>query len=161
MVLEELKQVARRIVLRLRRRRGPHRSHDRCHEMGPEICGIAAAVEEVAQRRLGCAGIDLGGAQQPLGLTMKPLDLAEHAQESNPAQRTRLREEAPDAAGARVLQAASITADRHAHVRLLSLDPELPEQPQQGGVGAPVVHDEPVSTASRRPALSVTSWVSA
>ena len=44
--------------------------------------------------------------------------------------------------GPGVLQAAAVAADGHAHFRVLRLDAQLGEQPQQGGVGPFVVDDE-------------------
>jgi len=68
-------------------------------------------------------------------------DLAQHPQVAR-ARGGAGGEQAADAAGTGILQAATVAVARHAHVGVLGGDAELAEQAQQCRVGALVVHDE-------------------
>ena len=139
MVAQEREQVAGRVGQRHRLARRPHRRDDRQQEVLDEVARVAADGDERAERDV--ASSPLVG-QHPAGVPVEAPHLGEHPQVGGPGEVGRLREQAAEPAGARVLEAAARAPHAHRHVRLLRRHAQLAEQAQEIRVGAAVVHDE-------------------
>ena len=87
---------------------------------------------------------------------MEARHLREHPQEPRIGRAPRLRQDAAESAAAGVRQAARVAGDAHAHLGGPRANPQLAEQPQQVGVGALVVHDEPAVDPQRPPVCART-----
>lgn len=139
-VVEEAEEVAGRIAHRGHRVAGPDRRHHGRQEVRGEVRREAAACGELPQGQR--VRVRSAVPQQPPGQPVEAGHGGEHPRIGGVAERGRAGEETGRAAGPRVLQAASLAPDGHAHLRLLRGHAEFGEEPQQVRVGAPVVHDE-------------------
>ena len=137
MVLEELEEVARRVVEGDRRVARPHARHQGLHEVRAEQRRETPALDEGPQGLV----LALGG-QQPLGHPVEPRHLGQHPQVRGPYEVLPRRKQSGKPEGARVFERCLVAAHRHRHLGVLCLHAELVEQAQQLGVGAQVVHDE-------------------
>ena len=154
-VLEEREEVAGRVVQGQLGVAGPDGRDDGLHEVPGEVRREAALLEELAQR--GVRGVRtggvLGGLEQAARASVEAGDLAEHPQVARAGQVAPGREDTAGAERAGPLETGGVVADRHRHVGLLRRHAELGEEPEQGRVGAPVVHDE--AGVDRQPAKAL------
>jgi hypothetical protein len=95
----------------------------------------------------------VAGAQERGGTAVEPLDLQHHPDEVDVLEPGRLREDAGQSAPARVLQAALVAADAHAHLGGPHRDVQFGEQLAQPRIGRVVVDDEPAVDGDRAVAI--------
>jgi hypothetical protein len=134
-MVEELEEIASRICQRHLGIARPDRGHQGLHEVAPEVRREPAGEQEVSEGDLG-----VGGQEGP-GLSVEPRNLGEHPEERPGAEIPRGREQPAQAQCAGPLEVGR--RHRQRHLRLLGLHAQLGEEPEQGGIGPLVVHDEP------------------
>ncbi len=105
--------------------------------MADEVGGESALTQEVPERDGG--GVLAG--EEAAGAAVEDRHLGQQSQVAAAPGCAR-GEQRGRAAGARVLQAAAVAADGHAHFGVLRAYVQLAEMPEKGGVGAFVVDDE-------------------
>ena len=117
----------------------PHTRHQWDSEVVHEVVAVVPAFEELSPGEIGRHG----AIEQFASSSMKTRHLEEHPQESRLEESCGLGSDPAESTTAGVLQPALRAVDAHAHLGGLGLDPELPEDAQQVGIRALVVHDEP------------------
>ncbi len=148
-VAEEGEEVPGRVGQCGGRIAGPDGAHHRRHEVGDEVVTELLPGEELAEgyvrfsRRTGLRPRGFRCRDQRAGPAVEPHDFQQHPQV---AAAPECGEPGNDAAGtgpgAGVFEAAAVTADGHAHFRILGFDAQFGEDPQQRRVGPLVVDNE-------------------
>ncbi|RPK90738.1 hypothetical protein EES47_07530 [Streptomyces sp. ADI98-12] len=127
------------VLQRRPRRARPDRRDQRDREVLHEVRRERVPVQELPEGRPAPAAV---GEQRPRP-AVEGRHGGQHPHEPQVGHVLRLGEQPARPERPRVLQTAALAPYRHAHLRLLGLDTQFAEEPQQVRVGPLVVHDEP------------------
>ena len=142
MVVEELEEVAGRVVQGDVGVAGPDRGDEGLHEVPLEVRREAAGAQEVPQRRVDPPESFGRVSEEGPRAAVEPRDLGDQPQVRRVGQVRPAGEQATQAESAGVLEAGLVVAHGQRHLRRLGRDSELVEEAEQRRVGVPVVDDE-------------------